>query len=212
MQNRRFGPWARAIASAVADGVVGPPSIVSVDYFMRVSWGGFRNAMDNPLLLDMAIHHFDQVRQFSPVPVTRVSCVETSPEGSPFAGNAAAVCMFERADGSLVSYRGSWWTGGFSSTWAGTWRLSGPMGSIVWDGDGSVVAQIVNDEGTVAPFEIAPAAGGRVGHAGCIDEMLDAMAAGRPAETDVEDNLQSLAMVEAAVESARRGEPVEVSS
>lgn len=209
MQNRRFDPWARGLAAFVASGALGAPAIVSVDYFMSLSFGGFRAQMDNPLLLDMAIHHFDQARYLSPVPAARVSCVEVNPEGSPFRGNAAVVCTFERTDGSLVSYRGSWATPGLSSPWAATWRISGSLGSATWDGEREVQAEVV-DGGGMRALAVAPVGSGRLDHAGCIDEMLDALAEDRPAETDIADNLQSLAMVEAAVESARRRQPVDV--
>jgi len=170
--------------------------------------------MDHPLLLDMAIHHFDQARQFSPVPAARVSCVEVNPEGSPYRGNAAAVCTFERADGSLLSYRGSWATAGLSTPWAATWRISGSRGSANWDGERDVRAEVVDGDedggGAVMALKVPAVDEARVGHAGCIDEMLAACVEDRPAETDIADNLQSLAMVEAAVESARRRQPVDV--
>jgi predicted dehydrogenase len=215
MQNRRFDPSARAIAALVASGAIGRPAVVAVDYFMRVDFGGFRAEMDNPLLLDMAIHHFDQSRQLggSGNDAVRVTAIEVNPEGSPFRGNAVAVCTFERADGSLLSYRGSWATPGLSTPWAARWRIAGSRGTVTWDGEQSVRAEAMGADGAVAPLAVEPSADSRArrtGHAGCIDEMLDAVAEGRPAETDVDDNLRSLAMVEAAVESARRRQPVEV--
>ena len=48
-------------------------------------------------------------------------------------------------------------------------------------------------------------------HAGNIGEFLDAIDAGTLPQTVAADNLKSLAMVEAAVESARRGEAVTLS-
>jgi predicted dehydrogenase len=213
MQNRRFSPWARAAAELIASGAIGRPSVVAVDYFMSVRFGGFRELMDNPLLLDMAIHHFDQARQLAPAEPTRVTAVEVNPEGSPFRGNAVAVCTFERADGSVMSYRGSWATPGLSTPWAAAWRIAGSNGTLAWDGEESVRVEAIGAEGALTPVPVEPrpeVLARRTGHAGCIDEMLDALAEGRPAETDVEDNLRSLAMVEAAVESAERRAPVEV--
>ena len=46
---------------------------------------------------------------------------------------------------------------------------------------------------------------GREGHQGCLDEMFQAVLDGRQPMTQAEDNLKSLAMVFAAVESARSG-------
>ena len=51
---------------------------------------------------------------------------------------------------------------------------------------------------------------GREGHDGCLDELFDALLSGRPAETDAADNRNSLAMVMAAIESARTGTRVTI--
>ena len=53
---------------------------------------------------------------------------------------------------------------------------------------------------------------GREQHAGCVDEMLAALGEGRPAETDCRDNIKSIAMVLAAVESAREGRKVAIAA
>jgi predicted dehydrogenase len=209
MQNRRYDARIRGLAAYVASGALGPPAITCADYFMNPRFGGFREQMDNPLLLDMAIHHFDQARVISPgARAVRVYAVEVNPQGSVFRGNAVAVCTFECDDGSVFSYRGSWATPGFPTSWEAAWRVSGPTGTALWDGGGEVRGQVADQDAVAVPLPTT--SGGRLGHAGCIDEMLDAVADDRRAETDVADNLQSLAMVHAAVESARRREPVEV--
>ena len=51
---------------------------------------------------------------------------------------------------------------------------------------------------------------GRREHAGGLDEMLRAIAEGRPAETDCRDNVKTIAMVLAAVEGARERRPVAI--
>jgi predicted dehydrogenase len=49
---------------------------------------------------------------------------------------------------------------------------------------------------------------GREGHEGCLDEMFNALIQGRKAETDCRDNINSMAMVFGALESAKTGRKV----
>ena len=49
-------------------------------------------------------------------------------------------------------------------------------------------------------------------HPAAIPALVEAIAAGRPAETEAAANIRSLAMVEAAVASARSGGWVEISA
>jgi CO dehydrogenase/acetyl-CoA synthase alpha subunit len=46
------------------------------------------------------------------------------------------------------------------------------------------------------------------GHFGCLDEMFEALIAGRKAETDCSDNIKSMQMVFGALESAKTGKKV----
>ena len=46
------------------------------------------------------------------------------------------------------------------------------------------------------------------GHEGCIDDMIRAIKSGRRAMTDCRDNIKSLAMVFAAIKSAKEGREV----
>jgi predicted dehydrogenase len=55
-----------------------------------------------------------------------------------------------------------------------------------------------------------PDSGRTNGHASVIADFLDAVETGRPPETRSSDNIQSLAMVFAAIESARAGQRVPV--
>ncbi|MNN74445.1 hypothetical protein D3C81_1906460 [compost metagenome] len=48
-------------------------------------------------------------------------------------------------------------------------------------------------------------------HHGCLEEMFQALAERRPAETDCRDNRYSMAMVFGALESARTGRKIELS-
>ena len=216
MQNRRFEHGIRTLRDGLVAGRIGSVTMLACDFFKAPHFGGFREEMRSPLLLDMAIHQFDQARFVAGVEPVAVSCQEFNLAGSWYRGDATAVCTFELADGSVFSYRGSWSTEGFGTSWNGSWRVVGTAGTALWDGEGGPVAEIAHapeEQGLLYPVEHAEwerTWNGPTGHAGCLDEMLAALVQGRRPETDASDNLKSFAMVLAALTSAREGRRIEL--
>lgn len=214
MQNRRYLKHIRPLRDFLAAGGIGKIGAVHADFFIGAHFGGFRDAMAHPLLVDMAIHTFDQARFLTGADPVSVYCHEFNPPGSWYAGNASAVCVFEMSDGSVFTYRGSWCSEGFNTSWESDWRIIGGKGTARWDGFSAPVAEVV-DENKAGGFASQMKSArmpepwtGREGHYGCLDEMFAALAEGRPAETDCRDNLKSAAMVFGAVESALKGEKI----
>ena len=208
MQNRRYSPSIRSMRDALRSGVIGTPGLYAVDFFLGPHFGGFREAMASPLVLDMAIHNFDCARFLAGARPVAAHCIEFNPPGSWYAGAAAALCAFEMSDGSVVSYRGSWAAVGFPTSWEGSWRITGSAGTAVLDGSEPRYQVAASGEGFIHPVRDVTAPStweGREGHAGCLDEMLAALAAGRPAETSAADNLLTIAMVFGALASSARG-------
>jgi predicted dehydrogenase len=214
MQNRRYNRQIRALRDLVAAGTVGKVGSIHADFFVGPHFGGFRDAMESPLIVDMAIHTFDQARFISGADPVSVYCHEYNPPGSWYRGNASAACIFEMSDGSVFTYRGSWCAEGFPTSWEADWRIVGSRGTARWDGRSMPEAEIVDEAaepGFIRPVRRVEATtdwSGREGHPGCLDEMFAALEAGRPAETDCTDNLKSMAMVFGALESARTGRKV----
>lgn len=217
LQNRRYLKPMRALREAVTGGAIGRPGFIGADFFMGHHVGGFRGTMAHPLLHDMAIHTFDQARFITGADPVSVYCQEFNLEGSWFEGDASAICVFELTGGLVFCYRGSWTAEGARTSWEASWRVAGSEGTAIWDGpnepylslpEGEVqLGNLWRDEArSVAPTDWS----GRPHHAGCLDEMLAALAEGRPAETDCHDNIKSIAMVFAAIESGREGRKVPV--
>lgn len=216
MQNRRYLKQIRAFRELATGGIIGDIGIVCADFFLAPHFGGFRDAMDSPLLLDMAIHTFDQARFITGADPVSVYCHEFNPAGSWYRGNAAAVCLFEMTDGSVFSYRGSWCAEGAPTSWESSWRIAGSRGTAVWDGAEEPYAEIAQPpagerssltnerERVKAPSVYT----GREGHWGCLDEMFAALREGRRAETDATDHIKSFSMVMGAIESAATGKKV----
>ncbi|MNJ47989.1 hypothetical protein D3C77_431680 [compost metagenome] len=197
--------------------------MINADFFLGPHFGGFRDMMESPLILDMAIHTFDQARFVIGADPVSVYCHEFNPPGSWYKGNASAVCIYEMSDGSVFSYRGSWCAEGASTSWEADWRIIGEKGTAIWDGIQAPYAEVLAselaaDETAEKKFirdtvrvEAAMGWNGKPGHEGCLDEMFLALKEGRPAETDCRDNVHSMAMVLGAIESAKSGRKVMLS-
>ncbi|MBB6734767.1 Gfo/Idh/MocA family protein [Cohnella zeiphila] len=217
MQNRRYDPNIRAFRNLVQSGTIGRPGYIGADFFIGAHFDGFRAVMDSPLVLDMAIHTFDQARFITGTDPVSVYCHEFNPPGSWYKGNASAICIFEMSDGSVFCYRGSWCAEGAPTSWEASWRVTGERGTALWDGYTAPYAEIVASDEQENKFildyvrvESDYKWEGNLGHAGCLDEMFAALKEGRPAETDCRDNINSIAMVLGAVESARTGRKVDL--
>lgn len=211
MQNHRFTPSIVAFRELIASGVIGKPGYAGVDFHQGPHFGGFRAIMDNPLLLDMAVHTFDQARKILGADPVSVYCHEFNPPGSWFKGNASAVCVFEMSNGAVFCYRGSWCSEGGSTSWEGDWRVTGEKGTAIWNGIHPPYAEVARQRNDgIAHVRIDPELPPftHTHHYGCLDEMFDALENNRPAETDCRNNIYSMLMVLAAIESARTGNKI----
>lgn len=215
-QNRRFKENIRRARATVESGILGTITALHCDFFIGAHFGGFREDMEHVLLLDMAIHTFDAARFISGQEPLAVYCLETNPTGSWYAHGAAANAIFEFTGDVVVTYRGSWCAEGANTNWDSSWRIVGTNGSLLWDGEAGFVAKLVDgDEGFFRPLrevEIPPPANEREthGHASVIADFLDAVDTGDTPETAGDDNIKSLAMVFAAIESARARQRISV--
>jgi predicted dehydrogenase len=195
---RRLSDLRRAIAGT------GPPFLVTAQFFRDPHFGGFREKMVQPLLLDMAIHAFDTARFLTAAEPVSARCETFNPSWSWYEGDAAAVATFEMTDGLRFVYTGSWCSGGLETSWNGSWRLSGPRGSATWDGLGPPALELVNSatSATTAGDWSAQAAGEPEELAGALAEFVGSLRSGAAPSGDIHANLWTLAMVHAAVQSA----------
>jgi len=214
MQNRIYLPGMRTIRKALSENLIGRVGSVSSDFFIGAHFGGFRDLMDNVLILDMAVHTFYQARFLINSNPKSVYCHEFNPPGSWYKGNASAIAIFEFENGAVYDYRGSWCSEGFNTSWECDWRIIGEKGTIKWDGGGNLAAQVKKDgaAGFTVPFDEIKLdfvdIGKNHGHQGCFDEMFSALIEKRPAETDCRENYYSMNMVYGAIESAKYGKKV----
>ena len=218
MQNRRHQPAIRRLREGLLSGAIGEPMAFYADMFMAPRHAaGHLAGQPHPLLLEMAVHTFDQARYLSGTEAVAVTCHEHTAPHSWYGGAPAAVCTFELESGATFSYRGNWIAPGFATSYDSAWRIVGARGTAVWDSFGDPACEVVvGPPPETGPPSVerstwkAPSPRDATGHAACVDELFDALAAGRRSETDGEDNLRTLAMVFAAIRSAEEGRAVRI--
>jgi predicted dehydrogenase len=216
-QNYRFFPAPRVVADLIQRGELGPVGTVHVDFRKHITakTGSARHfALENPLLADMAIHHFDLMRMVLGQEARSLVCHTWNPPGSPFSDDPAGIAAVDFEGGAVATWRGSWVSPGPGTNWGGEWRVECEKGEIVWTsrGDGG---DVTDDRVTVIPVggkprELTMPTLRRHGRAGALAAFAEAIAAGKEPETSGRDNLGSLALVEAAVASAATGATVPI--
>ncbi len=210
MQNRRYLNGIRRFRETIQGGALGQLSELHADFFIGAHFGGFRDVMKHVLLLDMSIHSVDQGRYIGGLKPVAVNALEWNPPGSWYAHGPSALVCVECEGGIRFTYRGSWCSEGANTSWECAWRAVCTAGTAQWTGGDEVTTDGVDT--TIEGFsrskrEVAPAPLLQLpltGHAGCIDDMLTSIRAGRDPMTVGSDNIHSLAIIHAAISSAER--------
>ena len=219
-QQYRHRAGARTVARLIEAGVVGRVGAAYIHFSKEPAVHGFQHEMDEPLLWDMAIHHFDLMRGVLGVEPVRVHAASSNPSWSTFKGNAAVSAIFETQDGVAITYTGTWAPRAAMTGWDGVWDIQCENGSIRWNGDDVVVRPFVRPlrakiqrralrrEWRGRRIKLAPIA--EADRCGSLAEFSAAIREQREPETSGRDNIRSLALVVAAVESARTRASVDV--
>jgi predicted dehydrogenase len=214
-QNYRFYPAVRTVAALVRERTLGAVSGVNID-FRRYANSAARETnrhyiLRQPLLLDMAIHHFDLMRMVLGQEPQQVNCHTWNPPWSKFSEPPAATATITFDGGAVVSYRGSWVSPSPQTLWAGEWRMECDGGEIFWtsrDNEGSG-----GDRLTVRPLG-KPARRVKlpelpaIDQAGSLAAFAHAISTGQEPESSGRENLGSLALALATIESATAGLPI----
>ncbi len=214
MQNRRHDENIRDVRALLAGGELGTIVSLNSDFFIGAHFGGFRDRMEHVLLLDMAIHTFDQARYLTGADPASVYCEEWNPANSWYDHDAAAVAVFGMTGGIVYSYRGSWCAEGMNTSWNGDWHIVCERGGMRWNGeDAWWVERVAMTGGFISETEIvttekAPHPGFDGGHQTLIADFVASVRGDKVPETVCSDNIRSLAMVFGAIESATRGQRV----
>jgi len=211
-QNYRFKQAPRTVRRLIRDGVIGDVEQVRINFAKRPMFTGFRAEMEEPLIVDMSIHHLDQLRGIVGLEPDELRAESWNPTWSTYAGNAAALIEGRTATGARFHYTGSWCSHGPQTSWDGTWDIQGTRGGILWELNRVTVRFASVFDTVFLPGALEREHGlmevrlddvPQEERLGTLAEFARSLDEGRAPETSGAQNLRSLALVLGAIESAR---------
>lgn len=211
-QNYRYFAAFSTMRDLITRGEIGAVKAVNIafhkDARTMFGEGDFRYSMKDVLLVDMSIHHFDMIRAALGTNASRVYAQSWHVPDGNFEGDAAVSVVITMNDGAVVSYTGNWATYSQETSWNGAWEVIGERGRITMDGGDWDETRIALQRFGEDPTPVTITALDRVAQHGLIADFVAAIASGTPPDTDAANNIHSLAIVFAAVESAETGNVV----
>jgi predicted dehydrogenase len=114
-QSRRYWRSLTCLRGQVAR--LGQLGFVECSFFRGPRFGGYRAGMPDPLLSDMAVHHFDLARDLIASDPLWITSESFNPRWSWYAGDADAHAFATFADGARFAYNGSWYSPGLETSW-----------------------------------------------------------------------------------------------
>jgi predicted dehydrogenase len=207
-QNRRYYPAVQTARRILQSGEMGRIAAVTAEHYRNLRLvNNFRTDMSYPLIIDMAIHHFDLMRCFLGCNPLTVYGRTWNPAWSTFKNDASASVLFEFENKALVSYNASWCSQGAETAWNGTWRFDCEKGvlimrdNLVYKGEASDWNKDYN-----APLEPLMLDSMPYAHQTyLLHEFYEAVTTGKPPVTTGADNLYSLGMVFDTIRSFESG-------
>ncbi len=118
----------------------------------------------------------------------------------------------------VFTYQGSWCSEGCPTSWDAAWRIIGEKGTVCWDGATGFRAEAVKGrQGFMRPqrelkVPVRRLRQAHTNHGGALHAFVAALNGGPLPETVCTDNIKSLAMVHAAIRSARQQRRVAVTT
>jgi len=214
-QNYRFGPAVRSARELVRQQILGPVSSVEIDFRRSANTVPVTNhrhyQLWHPLLVDMAIHHFDLMRFILGQEPCQVTCKTWNPPWSNFVEPPAASLTITFDGGTIVNYRGSWISQGPMTNWSGDWHMDCEGGQIAWTGRGELPDKVLLRATGKRLRAVKLPAVEFLDRQGSLQAFTRAVESGEVPESSGQDNLKTLALMFAAIESAESGLPVTIS-
>lgn len=220
-QNMRFDQSVRVLKQILDRGELGQPVLATIEMRAIPHWQPFLKDYDRLTLLNMGIHHMDALRFLFGDPVEIFTAARTDPRTTFAHTDGITVSMLTFPGGLLAVSLEDVWTGprepGFESDIYIKWRVEGTegvaQGTIGWPdypaGSPSTLryaSRLSTDGAWVEPrWETM-----WFPHAfkGVMAQLQDALDAGTPPLLDGDDNVRTMALVEAGYRSMKENRPV----
>jgi predicted dehydrogenase len=206
--NFRYLAVTRALRALFAPDRLGPPA------FGRFTYERWRNGylpginrypltMDQPMLWEQSIHHFDLMRHVYGANCAGVSARTWNPPWSMYRGDANVAALLSFDNGIEVTYQGTW--AGNHDRLAFDWRTDCAHGIAVQADMFGELSFSRRDDRTLTPVDIGTPEPWRDDAAALWADFTAHLRDGAPLHCSGADHLHSLRMVEAAILAAKSG-------
>ena len=180
------------------------------------SWGAFRHDIPDTLMVEGAVHHLDILADLAGGLCETIHAETWTPAWGDFAGDAQGRVMMHMANGVRAVYEGAKTNAVSLNGWGNEYiRAECERQTLILDGRAIERHRLgsskkfdahVAGRGEAVPLDEQP----KWANAWLIEKFIRWLDGGEPMETNVEDNLQSVALIFAAIESSRTARPVKV--
>lgn len=211
--NFRYLGVTQAVQRLLAEETVGKPEFARFTYERyrdgnRPDLNKYPLTMDQPMLWEQSIHHFDLMRYVYRRPPLTVQCQTWNPSWSMYASDANVAAIFTFEGGLIVNYQGTWQSG-----WAEPhfeWRTDCTNGVITQRHQFGELYYAEQAAAALTPVELPRHEQWITETQGLLDAFVDTVVDHQPLQCSGADHLWSLAMVQACIVSAREGRCVSV--
>jgi len=186
------------------------------DYRQYASWGKFRHEISDPLMIEGAVHHLDILADLAGAKCDTIFAQTWNPAWGQYAGDSQALVTMQMENGRRALYEGAKTNAVGLNGWAREYIRAECEGATLilnqrrlecFPHDPARQWATGQDRaGEVIPLREQP----KWANTWLIEKFVRWLDGGEPMETNVEDNLQSVALVFAAISSSRTGQPVKV--
>lgn len=204
----------------LAEGTVGQPEFARFTYERwrdgnRANLNKYPLKMDQPMLWEQSIHHFDLMRYVYGLEPVMVESQTWNPSWSMYASdaNVAALFAFARPAGQsdlIVNYQGTW-----QSNWAQPnfeWRTECSAGIISQRDQFGMLGYARRDDPSLTDISLPPHELWITETAGLLQSFVDSVVDGAALQCSGRDHILSLAMVEACARSSQERRAVTIES
>lgn len=180
------------------------------------SWGNFRHQIPDPLMVEGAVHHLDFLADMAGANCDSIYAQSWNPPWGDYAGDSQALVTMTFENGSRAFFEGASTNAVGLKDWEyETIRAECEFGTLVlnarrlerfaYDPSTQRITKF-EGQGERLPLLERP----KWKNTWLIEQFVHWLDGGEPMETHVEANLQSVALIFAAIESSRSGQPIKV--
>lgn len=211
--NFRYLGVTLATQKLLADATVGTPSFARFTYERyrdgnRPDLNKYPLTMDQPMLWEQSIHHFDLMRYVYQQEPVAIQCHTWNPAWSMYNSDANVAAIITFDGGMVVNYQGTW-----QGNWEVPhfeWRTECTHGILTQRDQFGDLYYAKHADTQLTPVHLPPHERWITETTGLLDAFLDTVIDGHPLQCSGRDHVMSLAMLEACIQSSQQGHRIDI--